>query len=169
MITSGSNGSRGRTEAQDAPSRDDAAHGTPFRSVVQDARALYAYAIHYLAAQLDAAGARVRRIVLWTLAAIVTAVAGLTAIIVAVVMVLTGLARGVGLLLGGEDWAGLLVIGTGILGLIAAAGYFSIRAWSHRRAQTTRERYERRREKERSEFGTDTVQRATGGHVPGRR
>ena len=96
MITSGSNGSRGRTEAQDAPSRasrDDVAHGTPFRSVMQDARALHAYAAHYLAARVDAAGAHVRRIVLWTLAAIAMAVAGLTAIIVAVVMVLMGLAQ----------------------------------------------------------------------------
>ena len=100
-----------------------------------------------------------RRIVLWTLAAIVVAVAGLTAIIVAVVMVLAGLAQGVGLLLGGEDWAGLLVVGVGVLGLIAAAGYFSVWALSHRWAQATREKYERRREKERAELGSDTFSR----------
>jgi len=169
MISSGSNGSRDRTEAQDAQPGDDVSQTATFRSVVHDARALYAYVIHYLAARVDAAGAHVRRIALWTLAAIAAAVAGLTAIIVAVVMALTGLARGVGLLLGGEDWAGLLIVGIGVLGLVAAGGYFSVRAWSHRWAQTTREKYERRREKERSEFGSDTLQRAASGHVPGRR
>jgi len=169
MTSSRSNGSRGQIEMQDAPSGVDVTHETPFRSVMQDARALYVYATHYLAARVDAAGAHLRRIVLWMLAAIATAVAGLTAIIVAVVMVLTGLARGMSLLLGGEDWAGPLVIGGGILGLIAAAGYFSVRAWSHRWAQTTRKKYERRREKQRSEFGSDTLQRAAGGDVAGRR
>jgi hypothetical protein len=107
-------------------------------------------------------------IVLWTLLGIALALAGLTAIIVAIVMVLTGLARGVGLLLGEQDWAGLLVIGIGVLGLIAAAGYISIRAWSRRLARATEEKYERRREKERSELGSDVLQRAAGGHVPGR-
>ncbi len=169
MITSGSNGSRGRTEDQDADPRDDVSHTATFDNVLRDARALYVYAIHYLAARVDAAGAHVRKIVLWTLAGIVVGVAGLTAIIVAVVMVLTGLARGVGLLLGGEDWAGLLVIGVGVLGLVAAAGYFSVRALSHRWARAAREKYEQRREKERADLGSDIFQQAAGGHVSGRR
>jgi hypothetical protein len=169
MISSGNNDSRGRPAAQDGEPRDDVSHTATFGSVMRDARALYVYAKHYLAVRVDAATARMRRIVLWTLAGVVVAVAGLTAIIVAVVMVLAGLARGVGLLLGGEDWAGLLVIGVGVLGLVAATGYFSVRALSYRWARAAREKYEQRREKERAELGSDIFQQAAGGHISGRR
>lgn len=169
MTSPGNNGSPDRTEARDARPRDEMSDMAPFHRMMRDVRALYVYATHYLAAHADAAGARVRRIILWALAGVAVGVAALTAIIVAVVMVLSGLARAAGLLMGGEDWAGLLAVGIGVLGLIAAAEYFFVRAWSYGWAQSTREKYERRREKERSELGSDTLQRAAGSHLPGRR
>lgn len=168
MISSCNNDSHGRTETKDAKPRDDVSHTATSGNVLRDVRALYVYAMHYLAVRVDAAGARVRKIVLWTLAGIVAVVAGLTAIIVAVVMVLTGLARGAGLLLGGDDWAGLLVIGIGVLGLVTATGWFSVWALSRRWARVAREKYERRREEERAELGSDIFQQAAGGHLSGR-
>jgi len=169
MISSGDTDADRGAQSQDAQRAGDVPQEPPLQSVLHDVRALYAYGLHYVAAQVDAAGLRLRKVVLWTLVAMAAGVAALTAISAAVVMVLIGLAQVTGTALGGRDGAGLLIVGAGVLGVIVAVAVIGLGLWSRRRAQRTRMNYESRSANERSELGRDARQRAVRSHVAGGR
>ena len=141
----------------DASRRADA---NPFQRLIEDVKALVAYLLHYLTARADLVALRARRIALWTALGLAVFASGLTALVVAVALVLRGTAGAMAALLGGRSWAGELIVGAGVLILMAIVAGAGASAWIGISAAKTREKYERRRQSQRSAFGEDVSQRA---------
>lgn len=115
----------------------------------------------YCAAQIDQWRITAEGIALKTVFGFVGALFGMTAAIVAVALLVNGLAIGIGLLCGGQVWLGQIIVG-GTLMLITFGGLFSVMRWlsviEHRRVVN---KYETRKQRERAIFGTDARERAT--------
>jgi hypothetical protein len=128
--------------------------------LTQDLAALQAYVLHYLSARSDAVSARVKKTVVWAALGLAAGVAALTALVVAVALVLGGAAEGIATALGGRAWAGNLIVGGAVLILMALAAWIGLRYWLNLSRRRVKEQYERRRQHERNAFGKDVAQRA---------
>lgn len=144
----------GRT-AEEAPSPDAETNGTarpsPLEGVQQSLAELLLYASHYFAALRDLAITRVRLAAFWLVVTVGLLVVGLTMAVVAVVLVLWGIALGLGALLGGNLWAGALITGGLVLtgcGVAAAVAYrWMVSQWHGQMAV----KYEQYKQRERAE------------------
>jgi hypothetical protein len=87
--------------------------------VREHASELSAQALRYLGATWDGALARVRAAALLGVAGFVAFVAFCGVLVTSVVLLITGLARGLSLALGGRTWLGDLLVGLGLLALSA--------------------------------------------------
>jgi hypothetical protein len=160
MVSSATNGEKDGGSGQQAdPSRAGRNRGS-VRFLLRDVQALYAYSLHYLAARTDSIVMRARKILLWVILGCVMLAVGVTALLVAVALVLAGIADGISTLLGGQYWAGALITGVGVLAFFAIVAAVAAWAWIGGSANKTREKYQRRREQQRAAFGEDISQRA---------
>ncbi len=115
---------------------------------------------YFLSVRADRVKLRIRRALWWAIAGAVGLVAGATALVVAVVLLLSGIAHGLAALLGGRLWAGELLVGFVVLfgaglalALVAARGFqVSLRQ--------TRQKYEQWQSRQRAVFGKDVTERA---------
>lgn len=137
------------------PPPGDAANGAarpdPLAGVQESFAALMLYAAHYFAALRDLAITRVRLAVFWGVVGMLVLFAAATAAIVAVTLVLCGIALGLADLLGGRLWAGALITGSVFLagcGVAAVVSYrWMISQWHGQMAA----KYEQYQERERAE------------------
>lgn len=132
------------------PLKDVAAHWTEVREFLN----------HFLTAKADQVKLQARQVALWALAGVAGGIAGLAAIITAVVFLLDGTASGLAELLGGRLWAGQLIVGSAVLLGIGLAGWLGIRKFfqsSHKRMVA---KYDRRHSLQRFTFGYDASRRA---------
>ncbi len=147
-------------EGEDSPS--DA-----FHEAAAHLREIKAYALYYISTKLDAVRVSVRRAVVYAIVGAIAGVAGITLIVMAVVLAMQGLAELINWALhfayaGLSPWIGPLIVG---LGLLAALGIGlrvlvprQFKAW-HR--QLVR-KYEHKRRQQRVNVGCDVHQRAAG-------
>jgi membrane protein implicated in regulation of membrane protease activity len=83
-------------------------------------------------------------------------------LITAAVLALLGLAQWIGDALGDRLWAGYLIVGWGLL-LLVAAGLAAAMVYLQRRFRTqTVNKYDKRRRNQRARFGHDLGQQARG-------
>jgi uncharacterized membrane protein len=132
----------------------------PYRPLLDDLSALREYAAYYVSARIDAVKFRVRKALVWAAVGLMGMVAGMVVLIGAIVFVLDGIAAGLAALLGGRRWAGDLITGIVILGVIALVGYLAVHGWVQSSWHKTVKKYERRRDQERGQFGRDVGQQA---------
>jgi hypothetical protein len=88
---------------------------------------LKAYFAHYLAAKTDSVKVSIRRAVVFAALGVLGLVAGVAVIATAVVLVLHGLAQALTVLIKGHAWAGNLVAGVLVLGLIGLGTWLGVR------------------------------------------
>ena len=121
---------------------------------------LKAYASYFLSAKADVAKASVRRLVMWAIMGVIglLIVGGL--LFSAVFLTLSGLAMGLGSLLGGHLWLGSLIVGLLVLGGICPAVWMGIKKLTGAWRLQMEQKYERKRDDQRSEFGRDVRHRA---------
>lgn len=141
-------------------SEADFARRHPLGHLTQDLAALQGYVLHYLAARSEAVTARIKKTVLWAVLGLAGGVAALTALVVAVVLVLGGAADGIASALGGRAWAGELIVGGVVLFVIALSAWIGLRYRLNLSRRRVKEQYERRRQHQRNAFGKDVAQRA---------
>jgi hypothetical protein len=79
----------------------------------------------------------------------------------AVVLVLVGAAEGFALLFGGRWWLGALVVGVGILVLLALGIFLGMRTWHSRWRQQKVHQYDERQRQQQATFGHSVADRAT--------
>jgi hypothetical protein len=143
-----------------AESAEDAAERSPVEPLLKNLAALAEYFSYYLAVRADSLRLRLRRAVAWTLVAAIALVAACTALVVSVVLLLSGVANGLIALCGGRVWAGQLLAGfivlSGAGSLIALVAARQIQA----SLRQTRDKYEQRQSKQRAVFGEDVGERA---------
>jgi hypothetical protein len=111
------------------------------------------------AARKDAARLKLRRVLVLAALGVVAALAFVTLVSAALVILLLGLAQGLGEMLGGRAWLGQVIAGAGVLVLVTAAiavGLAALRRASFRR---TVARYELRQARQRAAFGRDASAR----------
>lgn len=116
----------------------------------------------YCATRIDQWRITARGVVLKAAFGVIGALFGITAAIVAVALLVNGLATGIGLLCGGQIWLGQVIVGALMIlttfgGLLFVMRY--LRIIEHRRVV---DKYETRKRRERAAFGTDAGERAAG-------
>ncbi len=113
------------------------------------------YARLYFAARKDAVLASVRKLALWAMAGIVGFAILCTMLITATVLGMLGLAQIVGIGLGDRPWAGYLIVGFGLLMLVAAGLTISIRLLQRRFRKQTVNKYAKRHPTQQARPGHD--------------
>jgi hypothetical protein len=132
----------------------------PLEPLLQQVATVRAFALHYVAAQSDAAKAAVRRTLLKAAAGLIAAIVAVTFLIVCTILLARGLAELISIAAGNRAWVGNLALGGGTLLIVAiAVGVYVVRQQRAARDQTIR-KYESRHYAQRAKFGADVTQRA---------
>ena len=138
----------------------DASAGEAFGDASKRFGEIREYLAYYVAVQTDAMKLRLRNGLFYAVLGIVALLAASAAVVVAVTLLLTGIAHGLGSLLGSRDWLGDLIVGIVILGVIAIAARVGINMTIGSSRKKTVEKYESRKRDQRNRFGHDVQQRA---------
>lgn len=131
-----------------------------FQNAGRHAREVAAFAEYYISAKLDALRTSVRRAVLYAVLGVAAAVAGMTLVVMAVVLTVIGLSDLVNWALhfafgGLSPWIGPLIVGVGIL-VVMGVGGMVLMSWQIRgRRRRMVKKYEQKRRKQREQFGRD--------------
>jgi hypothetical protein len=170
------NGKRG-SSTEGAPGPQPGAPRTAFDDTPADPLAplmahlkeLIEYAGFYAAVRIDKLRVSLAQGLFYAVLGFVGLLAGATAVIAAVVMLLDGLATGLGVLLGGRVWLGQLIVGFVLLAGGGAGAWYFIRRQLGALRGRIREKYEQRKQDERAAFGTDIARRAEAERAAQRR
>jgi hypothetical protein len=156
-----------RTAYTDAASDDQesaAVEGGPeaVRRLQAQLEELGEYARFYASAKKDAIVASVRKFALLGLAAVAAFAVFGAMLMTAAVLAVLGVAQWIGEILGDRLWAGYLIVGWGML-LLVAVGLAAAIVYLQRRFRTqTVNKYDKRRRNQRARFGHDLGQQARG-------
>jgi len=154
MNTNGARASR-------TPGEQELSPPEALRRLQQQIEALQAYFTHFVSAKVDSFLFSSRQLALWTALGIMGLLALAGLIITAMVLLLGGAAAGLGLLFGGRLWLGQVVVGGGLLSLLALAIIVGMRTWQHRSRQQKVQQYDERQLQQRTAFGRNVADRAT--------
>jgi uncharacterized membrane protein len=128
----------------------------------QQCSELYAYFSHFINAKIDELKLSGRHLAIWAIIASLGVVGVVTTIIVAVVLLFTGLATGLGMAVGKAPWLGQIMVGLGLLVVFATATLLGCRR-VHSRARTKKvQHYAERQLRQRARFGHSVSDRAHG-------
>lgn len=131
------------------------------RDAVGKLRELREFAAYYLAARADAIKASVRNAGIYAALGIVGALAAGTLVVMAIALLLIGIARGLGALLGGREWLGDIITGAIFLALLAAAVVFGMKMLTRSFKSQTVRKYEQRQSQQQQQFGRDVRHEAS--------
>jgi arginine exporter protein ArgO len=87
------------------------------------------------------------------------ALAGL--LVTSLVLLLDGAATGLGLLFGGRLWLGHIVVGGGVLVLLALGMFIGVRTWQSRSRRQKVQQYDERQLQQRTTYGHSVADRAS--------
>jgi hypothetical protein len=121
---------------------------------------LKSYAAHYVAAKLDALKASGRKLAIYAALGLLGALVGAAVIITAVVLGLRGLAEAIGAALGERQWAGVHIVGFGLLLLLGLGAWIGMRIVFKAMRRGTESKYESKRRIQQAQFGHDVHDRA---------
>jgi hypothetical protein len=113
------------------------------------------YVSYFLSAKIDAVKVTARNVGIYAALGIVGLFAGCAFVITAVVLLMMGLANGLGELLGHRPWAGALIIGGVVLGGLAVGIVVTLKKVTNMSRDALVRKYENRQREQRSKFGHD--------------
>ncbi len=119
------------------------------------------YLAYLLATQVDRVKLKIRNLVMLAALGAIAAVAGLAFVFCTVWLLLSGIAGGIGELLGDRPWLGGIITSAVILIVGGLAGWIVYRRVKTSGLKSTRRRYEERQAKQRARFGREVEQAAT--------
>lgn len=126
------------------------------------------YALLYVETRKDQVKVAVRQAITYAVLGLLALMAGATVLVVSVVLVLGGVAGGIGQLVGGQLWAGQLITGGVVISLAALTVYFAIRSATTTSRRKLGQKYERRRKELQTRFGHQPSPRCEMGESPQR-
>jgi len=132
-----------------------AAASAAFADAKERLAELREYVSFYLAAKSDAFKLSVRNAVFYAVLGVVGLLAGAAAIVTAVVLLIVGIADGIGSAFGRFGWLGDIIIGVAILGLIALGAKVALSKVFGASRKAMVEKYESRKHNQRQRFGRD--------------
>ena len=118
------------------------------------------YAGYLLSAKLDGIKLSIRNAGIYAALGVVGLLAGGALVVTAAVLLLRGIAGGLGALFGGRLWLGELVTAIVFLALIGGGAVFVVSRMTKASRQRTVKKYDSRKQQQRARFGTDVCQRA---------
>jgi len=151
------NGARAST----APGEQEPSPPEALRRLQQQIEELQAYFTHFVSAKVDGFRLSGQKLALWIALGLIGLLALAALVITAIVLLLDGAAAGLGLLFGGRLWLGQVVVGGGLLILLALGIFIGMRAWQHRSLQQKVQQYDERQLQQRAAFGHSVADRAT--------
>jgi hypothetical protein len=137
--------------------------GTPaenFQKAMDRIGELKEYASYFVAAKLDGIKVTVRNLGIYAALGVIGALAAGAMVVMAVVLFLVGAAHGLGAAMGGRDWAGDLIVGVLVLGLLAAGVIIGMKMLTKSFHKSLVDKYESRQHDQKRTFGHDVEQRA---------
>jgi hypothetical protein len=146
-----------------AEQSDRARTGGPddvWAEIVDRWRELREYAGYYIAANIDRLRLTGRTALMWSILGLVVGLIAVSIVAAASVLLIVGLATGLGELMGGRIWLGQLVVSATILLAASGGAWFVLRRSLRNYQRTIVQKYELRKEEERTEYGTNVEQRA---------
>lgn len=141
------------------------AFGSPTESLKEAAShfaELKEFAAYYVGAKLDAIKVTVRNVGIYAGLGIVGLIAASAVITTAVVLLLTGIAGGLGDLLWDKYWLGALIVGLVVLGGLAGGIVFGMKKLTNTFRKQLVQKYENRQRDQRTNFGEDVRGRREG-------
>jgi hypothetical protein len=118
------------------------------------------YLAYLLATQIDRVKLKIRNLVLLVILGAIGAVAGLALVFCTVWLLLSGIAGGLGELLGDRPWLGGIIVSAVILIVGGLACWIVYRRVKSSGLKSIRRRYEERQAKQRARFGREVEQAA---------
>jgi hypothetical protein len=149
-----------RTDSMFDQSETPEAPSDAFHQAMEQLGELKEYASLYVAAKADKLRLTVRKIVLYAVLGVLALVAGVAMLVMAVVQLLAGLAGVIAAGLGGRMWAGNLIVGFVLLAGIMTGAWLMVRKMLNSSRKATVDRYERRLQRQRIDYGADARQRS---------
>lgn len=141
---------------------DGRSNAEALRDAMAKVGELKEFAAYYVAAKLDSFKVTFRNLGVYAALGIVGLIAGSAIITTAAVLLLVGLAWGLGDLLWDQYWLGALLVGLLVLGGIAAGIIIGMKKLTNSSRKRTVEKYENRQRDQRSNFGQDVRGRRAG-------
>jgi hypothetical protein len=132
----------------------------PLSGIFAQVRELVSYANLYFETRKDLVRSAVRRAIWMAALAAVGALAGATIVIMSAAYLISGIAHGLGTLFGHEYWLGELVTGVAVLLILGIGAFFAIKSLKRKSRERTIEKYERRQQQQREQFGHSATERA---------
>jgi hypothetical protein len=123
-------------------------------------RELGEYASLYIAANVDQVRLSARTAALWTVLGVALGLIALSLIVVSSALFLVGLSNGAAQLFGGRVWLGQTVVGLVILAASAGGIWLFVRRKVSAYRIALKKKYERRKQNEQAEYGTNVAERA---------
>jgi len=151
------NGARAYT----APGEQEPSAAEALRRLQQQIRELQAYCAHFVSAKRDSLLLSIRQIVLWVVLGVVGLIALAGLLVTSLVLLLDGAATGLGLLFGGRLWLGHIVVGGGVLVLLALGMFIGVRTWQSRSRRQKVQQYDERQLQQRTTYGHSVADRAS--------
>jgi hypothetical protein len=111
------------------------------------------YIAHFIAAEVERLKLLVRRAAIWAIAGLTAVVLLLAIIVAAAGLLLFGLAQLVGSLLGDRPWLGGIIVGGGVLALGILLLAWGLWSWQASAFNAARERFAARKRRQEARFG----------------
>jgi hypothetical protein len=118
------------------------------------------YLTYYLAAKADGVKVSLRNLAVYAVLGILGMAVGVAVLATTGVLLLVGIAQGLGRLFGGREWLGDIVVAVVILGTVAGGAFFGLRWLTNTSRKKLVSKYEDRQRKQRYEYGHDIAERA---------
>lgn len=130
------------------------------RQALNEVQELKQYASQYLSAQADRFRLSVRKVIVAAVLGILALLVGISVVVVAVSLMLIGLSGAIATSLGGRVWAGHLIVGGGVLLVLALGSWLGVRMFFASSRTSTIKRYESRIAHQRQSHGHDARERS---------
>jgi hypothetical protein len=158
------NGSHAEHERGGAPDQDAPGERAPdpsLRDAMGPFREFKAYAAQYASAKVDSLKLSLRKAVVYAGLGLLALIALMTLVVTGVVFAISGTAQALSVLLGGRAWAGSLIAGVGVLGIVALGTWVGFRLMFNKSRAATVKRYEQRIREQQLQFdGQDARRRS---------
>jgi hypothetical protein len=124
-----------------------------FNRLLEQLRELNEYFTYYLAAKVDGIKLSLQKTVMWAVLGVLGLLVVAAVIVTSTVLLLTGLAGGLGILFDHQPWLGNLTVGVLVLVVLGVAVYFGCSQLTTGFWKRTVTKYERYQARQRAAFG----------------
>ncbi len=149
----------GRMGEESTPQSDEHSWKRVFELIVERLGEIREYATYYLSTKTDAVKSSITWLLVYALLGIVAAIIGAAVLVTVGVLLITGIAGGLGQLFG-YPWLGQLVTAVLMLGIIGVGAWIGMKMLRNTLTRKLMAKYEQRHEEQRRRFGADVLQRA---------